>query len=56
MERLRQTEPDDARRRQTLEDYLNAGHGACLLRDPAHARTVQDALLHFDGQRYQLLA
>lgn len=56
MERLRQTEPDDARRRQTLEDYLNAGHGACLLRDPAHARTVQDALLHFDGQRYRLLA
>jgi REP element-mobilizing transposase RayT len=35
--------------------YEDAGHGSCLLRNPAHARTVQDALLHFDGDRYRLL-
>lgn len=56
IEQLRQSTSDDARFREKLEDYLNAGHGACLLREPAHAHGVEDALLHFDGQRYRLLA
>ena len=56
VQRLRASAADDARFRASLEDYLNAGHGACLLRHPAHARSVEDALLHFDGQRYRLLA
>ncbi len=56
VERLRQGESDDTRLREKLEDYLNAGHGECLLREPAHAQTVENALLHFDGQRYRLLA
>ncbi len=56
IERLRQSEPDDRRVLERLEDYLNAGHGECLLRDPTHAQVVENALLHFDGQRYRLLA
>ena len=36
--------------------YEDAGHGACYLRDPRVADIVQNALLHFDGQRYRLLA
>ena len=56
IDRLKQDEPDSARLRERLETYLNAGHGACLLRDPAHAGIVEDALLYFDGQRYRLLA
>jgi putative transposase len=35
---------------------LDAGFGACSLRDPRIGAVVQDALLHFDGQRYRLLA
>ncbi|BAM00452.1 MAG: hypothetical protein KatS3mg049_0358 [Caldilinea sp.] len=33
---------------------MEAGHGSCLLRDPALAQIVEDALLHFDGLRYRL--
>lgn len=47
---------DGAERRARLEEYLNAGHGACYLRDPRVARLVEDALLHFDGERYRLIA
>ncbi|MDR0353145.1 MAG: transposase [Opitutaceae bacterium] len=35
-----------------LDDWLDAGHGACVLRTPAHAKTVADALRHFEGARY----
>jgi len=35
--------------------FEDAGYGACWLRDPRIARIVQDALLHFDGERYRLL-
>ena len=41
---------------QRAEKYLDAGHGECWLRNPAIARLVETALLHFDGQRYRLLA
>jgi REP element-mobilizing transposase RayT len=36
--------------------YEDAGHGACHLRAPRITHLVQNALLHFDGQRYRLLA
>ena len=42
--------------RQRYEAYLDAGHGSCLLREPACAEVVQSALLHFDAERYRLLA
>jgi len=38
------------------ERTLDAGHGACWLRDPRIAELVEDALLCFDGARYRLLA
>jgi REP element-mobilizing transposase RayT len=36
--------------------FLDAGHGACWLRGPTIARIVEDALIHFDGARYRLIA
>ncbi|MGH9426021.1 MAG: hypothetical protein ACRD2L_06940 [Terriglobia bacterium] len=37
-----------------IESYLDAGYGACYLRQEAIASTVENALLHFDGVRYRL--
>jgi REP element-mobilizing transposase RayT len=37
-----------------FHDLLDSGHGSCLLRNPAHSSIVENALLHFDGIRYQL--
>jgi len=51
-----QTEPDSPARRERLETLLHAGYGACWLAQPEIAAIVEDALLHFDGQRYRLLA
>jgi REP element-mobilizing transposase RayT len=58
MEELRQERSlqTDADRRQRAEAYLDAGHGACHLRDPAVARMVENTLLHHDSERYRLLA
>jgi len=39
---------------KTLDHWLDAGSGECVLQDPAIARIVVDALLHFDGERYLL--
>jgi REP element-mobilizing transposase RayT len=39
-----------------IERDLDNGLGACWLRRPEIASLVQDALFHFDGQRYRLLA
>ena len=39
-----------------IEKYLDAGHGECWLRRNAVAQLTENALLHFDGQRYRLLA
>ena len=46
----------DAERRRRLEAYLDAGHGACHLRNPRIAQLVESALWHFDGSRYRLQA
>ena len=46
----------DLQRRARIETYLNAGYGACYLHDPRVGEIVENALLHFDGQRYQLIA
>ena len=34
--------------------WLDAGHGECLLAKPGIRHIVEDALRHFDGQRYAL--
>jgi carbamoylphosphate synthase large subunit/REP element-mobilizing transposase RayT len=36
------------------EEWLDQGHGSCVLREPAAARIVEDALKHFDDERYHL--
>ena len=36
-------------------EHLDAGHGACVLRQPELAKIVHDSLLHFDGDRYEML-
>jgi len=37
-----------------IDEWLDAGHGSCILRRPALASIVADAFHHFDGQRYDL--
>ena len=46
----------DAERRRRIEAWLDAGMGCCALRHPKVAALVRDALLHFDGERYDLVA
>ncbi len=36
------------------ESSLDECHGACVLKRPALARIVADALMHFDGDRYRM--
>jgi len=36
-------------------DELDAGHGDCVLKQPGLAAIVADSLLHFEGDRYDLL-
>jgi len=51
--------PEDKRqteRRKRIDAALDAGYGECWLRDPRIGQRVEDALLHFDGQRYRLHA
>ena len=47
---------DEREKRIRIEAYLDAGHGECHLRRPEVAALVQENLLHFDGERYRLLA
>jgi putative transposase len=37
-----------------IQQLLDEGHGACLLRRPALRQIVVDSLRHFDGARYTL--
>ncbi len=43
-------------RRKQIDAWIDAGHGSCILRNPAIADMVQASLLAFDSQRYRLLA
>ncbi|MCG2767313.1 MAG: transposase [Anaerolineae bacterium] len=54
VEELKQT--SSATKRARIEAYLNAGYGACYLCDPRIGRLVENALLHFDGERYRMIA
>ncbi len=46
----------EVEKKRRMEAWIDAGHGACWLREPAIAQSVEDALLHFDSVRYRLLA
>jgi REP element-mobilizing transposase RayT len=51
--------PDQERaveRRRRLHEWIDAGHGSCILRQPESARIVEGAFHHFDGERYRLFA
>jgi leucyl-tRNA synthetase len=39
-----------------IEEYLDTGVGSCILKNPLLRKIVDDALLHFDGERYELIA
>jgi len=39
---------------QAREEWLDRGHGSCVLRQPTIARMVADAMCHFHGERYAL--
>lgn len=41
---------------ENVERYLDAGFGSCYLKDERIGREVAHALLHFEGQRYNLAA
>src|SRR5690625_3304752 len=56
LDRIKHDTENDAGRQKRIDNYLDAGHGCCWLRDPQLARIVEAALLHFDGERYRLLA
>lgn len=43
-------------RRRRLHAYVDAGHGACILKEPELAEMIERAFLHFDGERYRLHA
>jgi REP element-mobilizing transposase RayT len=45
-----------AERRMRIQAWLDAGHGSCVLRVPAAPAMVQESVLHFDAERYRLLA
>jgi REP element-mobilizing transposase RayT len=44
------------RRSQEIDAWLDSGHGAAHLRQPAIAEIVANTLRHFDGDRYRLHA
>jgi len=37
-----------------INQWLDAGEGACVLRDPGSSQIVAGALKHFTGERYEL--
>ena len=43
-------------RRIRIEAYLDQGYGCCYLCEPTIAALLENALLHFDGERYFLHA
>ncbi len=51
-----QNEITDADFRRRVEYYLDQNYGACELRDKRIALVLQDTLLKWDGERYQLIA
>ncbi len=46
----------DMEKRKMIEEWLDAGMGCCALGNAEAAAHVQNSLLHFDGDRYRVLA
>lgn len=47
---------EKARHYQLIDDVLDSGRGECWLGRPDIAELMQSTLLHFDGERYKLIA
>ncbi len=56
LEQLPESDPRAVDLREFIDKYEDAGHGACWLRNPIIAAIVEGALLHFDQERYRLIA
>jgi REP element-mobilizing transposase RayT len=56
IENLAATDPREIMLQKLILRYEDTGYGACWLRDERIAARVEDALLHFDDQRYRLIA
>jgi putative DNA methylase len=56
IEGLPASDPREIKLRKLVAGYEDAGHGACWLRDERIAALMEEALLHFDGQRYRLIS
>jgi len=41
---------------EKIESFLDAGHGECLLKKDDIAKIMDNAIKHFDGERYDLIA
>ena len=39
---------------EKINQWLDAGSGSCILEEEANAKMVENALLHFEGDRYRL--
>ncbi|MFH1146132.1 MAG: transposase [Pseudomonadota bacterium] len=39
-----------------IDDWLDQGHGSCVLRDSKYAVIVADGIRHFDGERYGIVS
>ncbi|MCF7816515.1 MAG: transposase [Kiritimatiellales bacterium] len=51
----RKTENEQARQyRKKQQEWLDQGHGSCLLKNKSLSEIVEQALLHFDGENYRL--
>ena len=56
IENLPASDPRAVKLSKLISAYEDASHGACWLRDERIASLVENALLHFDNQRYRLIA
>lgn len=55
-EELKHHEDAAAKFRRCVEEWLDAGHGSCVLREPRIANLVMESWKHFHGKRYWIHA
>ena len=49
-------EEREVEKRKRLDDWIDAGHGSCVLSRPEIADITEASLLRFDSHRYRLIA
>jgi hypothetical protein len=50
------TVPEQERAIERRNDWMDAGHGSCILNQAEVAKILQGAFHYFDGERYRLFA